>query len=144
MQKLNAKRRATGYWMLLEEPAGHRATSTEKGQDKNVTAVDFELWGTAHCNPSYQIMELVKAGGHKDDDTLDYFPASSAFRSQGLWQKYANLCCYRLSVDLLQSCKKHIKQSKKEQRQKPLQCFYTGLWGLLGHLHTSYYKTVKF
>ena len=43
MSKLNAKRGATGCWMLLEEPTGHGATHTEEGQDKKATAADFEL-----------------------------------------------------------------------------------------------------
>jgi len=29
--------------MLLKEPAGHGATNTEEGQDKEPTAADFEL-----------------------------------------------------------------------------------------------------
>lgn len=70
-----------GCWMLLEEPAGHGPTNTEEGQDKKATAADFDLWGTAQCNPSYQIIEQVKAGGHKDDDTLDW-PSRSQVLSQ--------------------------------------------------------------
>lgn len=45
--------------------------NTEGSQGKSATAADFDHWWTAQCNPSYQIMEQVKAGDYKDDDTWD-------------------------------------------------------------------------
>lgn len=96
----------------------------------------------------YQIMEQVKAGGHKGDAGTTFHPGSSAFRSQGLGtQKGKSLCCYRVKNRLDSICnhaRNALSKVNSSKSVKPLQYFCTGLWGSLGHLHTSYCRKAKF
>lgn len=107
---------ATGLW-------------TQKGRARRLQPETLSSEEQHSANHHHQIVEQVKAGGHKMMACWNSLPGGSAFGSQDLGHKNANLCTVlksRLYV-ICNYARNALSKANNSKSVKPLQCFCTGL-----------------
>lgn len=127
---------AMGLWTLKEDRTRQLLPHTLSSEEQHSAIYP------------YQIMEQVKAGGHKGDDMLEQPSIQEVQLSEAkvLGHKKANFCAV-IKSRLDSTCnhaRNALRKANRSKSVKPLQYFCTGLRGSLEHLHTSYCRKAKF